>query len=201
MTLIKHNDMVVPWVARWTAEIEDLTLTNKYVVPYLMGGREYNVLNEPNKRGQGDPLFAKVHSRRGARATLNQICQVCGSVKSNLYAVQPRAEGDVTLEPGMTVYGAEMPVCDDCAPYAFTVCPHLQEAERTWLRADFNGVVAAIGGMDVNPPDYFVKIENIPEHFIVKQWVVQLVVTEVLGQMPSAVTPVVEDKEAGTNGS
>lgn len=194
--VILHDNKVVPYVTMWSAEQEQLHAnggapTQASTRPYLLaGGKTLNLQHEPQARGMGEPLWANVASRRFHECLFQNKCQVCGSPvgrEDPLWGILARDAGvdlSEVLKAGMSIWGAEAPVCEPCAVDSMRLCPHLREAERLWIRGHFNGVVAAIGGMSHLAADGIIAVADIPDHFIVKQLVVNIAVTEVVGKNP-----------------
>ncbi len=111
----------VPWSVAWSGE-SSYRLAASTVFPGMV---EVDQVERP---GEGEPLFAAIHVSRHRRAMADLLCHVCGkpTVKRDRY-VFPIASGDlVTLHDGTRQYGCNVPPLHlACARRAARECPHL----------------------------------------------------------------------------
>jgi hypothetical protein len=111
----------VPWSAAWSGE-QSFRLQHSRDFPGMV---EVDQIDRP---GVGEPLFAAIHVSRHRRAMVDQLCHVCGkpTLKRDRYMF-PIASGDlVTMHDGSQQYGCNVPPLHlACARRAARQCPHL----------------------------------------------------------------------------
>jgi len=137
-----HKGLIVPWVARWTAEsIERHPLklmlnpsTKSLHLQYedeRPGDRIEGVLwmRSGDARGEGEPEWKEVHSRRQRACMLDPRCQICGmAIEGGVIPwLLPKAVGNAKTRHGISTMVP--PVCPDCIPVALASCPFLARNE------------------------------------------------------------------------
>ena len=111
----------VPWSAAWSGE-SAFALQPSLDFPGL------TEVDQIEKPGFGEPLFAAVHVTRQRRGIARQLCHVCGrpTVKRDRWMFPVASGGFVTLHDGTIGYGCNVPPLHRaCAARAAAMCPHL----------------------------------------------------------------------------
>jgi hypothetical protein len=111
----------VPWSVAWSGE-QSFRLQRSSIFPGMIE------VDQAERPGVGEPLFAAIHVSRHRRAMAKHLCHVCGrpTVKRDRYMF-PIASGDlVTMHDGSRQYGCNVPPLHlTCARRAARQCPHL----------------------------------------------------------------------------
>jgi len=168
--------MVVPYITSWDSELKSIASpTHRLEVRDVptRGGlvREVYYSDEIphdrdpagvlwgrqiSRRGQGKPMFSKVHAGRQRRAVMKALCQVCGAPSDT------NPEGTLWVlvgnearhwnEHGYTLTG-NPPICAACVPVAQGLCPAVRRhhAVVRARRAEAWGVAGALVGTDDRP--------------------------------------------------
>lgn len=127
---------IVPFVAMWSKEVEDLGLAPYNLVEGFLGPRDRRgVLWQTygDALGEGDPLFAQVHPVRQKMCMEGPYCQVCGTI------LPPKKTPWLVPELSVTEWNTDLrspnarpfvthtpPCCQSCWPVAESLCPHLK---------------------------------------------------------------------------
>lgn len=138
-----EKDQPVPWVTRWTNEVNQTKLQvsitrDGLTLSYADGNEDrdaFGVLwkREGITRG-GTPQFSEINTYR-QRAAMNKcLCQVCGKKiqERPIRWLMSRASLH-HLEDG-TALTISAPTCSPCIPLAVELCPHLKTSDPVILR-------------------------------------------------------------------
>src|SRR5690606_9500589 len=168
--------MVVPYITSWDSELKSIASpTHRLEVRDVptRGGlvREVYYSDEIphdrdpagvlwgrqiSRRGQGKPMFSKVHAGRQRRAVMKALCQVCGPPhKPSPEGRRGVRAGDGTRhwnEREYTLTGNPRS-CAACVPVAQGLCPAVRRhhAVVRARRAEAWGVAGALVGTDDRP--------------------------------------------------
>ena len=166
---INHNALTpyAPYITQWSEEHEppsQLITRPGRGIAYLDENRtdrdKHGVLwfRTLSRRGQGQPLFNKVHPLRQRRAMRGLLCGVCGKPADRnddgvLWLLRDFRDDWPGWPHGMGAI--EPPVCRPCVPLASRLCPSLRKgavAVRA-RHAPIAGVRGALyhGGGDLAP--------------------------------------------------
>lgn len=133
--LPQHNGRPVPWITRWSGEVDDTPMAVSYdehgIYLNYRDGRENReasgVLWKREGIGRhGEPQYSQVNTYRQRAAMDKRLCQVCGSKINERpirwllakQAFNPIEEGKAaTFSP---------PTCSSCIPLALELCPYLK---------------------------------------------------------------------------
>ena len=114
----------VPWSVAWTGE-KAFRVAPSNDFP---GQWEVQQIERP---GEGEPVFAGVHVTRHRRGMTGFLCHVCGkpAPEQDRWIFPVVSGGMVTLHDGSQLYGGNVPpVHKACAERAARLCPHLRRA-------------------------------------------------------------------------
>lgn len=107
--LMRHNDILVPYVARWSSESDYFIRPDKYA-------EESPALFTRGMRGDGTPNFASLHPGRQRECQSLSLCALCGSKLVRRFTIdlakdqQNRVGQPILLSP---------PMCATCWLYMF----------------------------------------------------------------------------------
>lgn len=110
-----------PWSVAWSGE-QAFRLQPSKDFPGMVE------VDQAERPGEGEPLFASVHVARHRRGMVGQLCHVCGkpTSKRDRYMFPIASGGFVTMADGSVQYGCNVPPLHlACAKTARRLCPHL----------------------------------------------------------------------------
>jgi hypothetical protein len=131
-----QQKLVVPFVALWSSEKEDVGKVGLEGDGNIDGPRDQRgIFWQPygDTMGVGRPLFAEVHPIRQKMCMEGPYCQVCGTKMPNKnvpWIVPPATNSewdrDLSSPDSRPFITHTPPTCRDCWPVAMTLCPHLK---------------------------------------------------------------------------
>lgn len=111
----------VPWSVAWSGE-QKFRLQRSATFPGMV---EVDQIDRP---GDGEPIFAAVHVGRQRRGMVEHLCHVCGkpTAKGERWMFLVASGGLVDMGDGTRQYGCNVPPLHlACAKRARAQCPHL----------------------------------------------------------------------------
>lgn len=122
--LLMFGNTPVPKTASWTAEEQMFIAPCAY-----FGGRK--AISQPERQGDGTPLFGKPHMIRQRRAIALCLCDLCGrsiktSTKVSLSHARPQPHG----ADGWAILQVEPMLHAECAAMCVLFCPSLKRDVR-----------------------------------------------------------------------
>jgi hypothetical protein len=129
----------VPYVAVWSSETERYVATCRY-----SGGRE--ALFSKGKRGEGEPVWGKMHEARQRETCATARCQVCNCKLNDERRFGMDAPQMMQHQGKVYQVLTEPPCCARCARYSMEHCPGIRKRlEDGSLRCFEVFAYAAIG--------------------------------------------------------
>lgn len=117
-TQLRWGNIPIPYVALWSSELHQpfIQYCPFAQAPALCSG---------GKRGEGKPVFGKMHEARQREVVARKFCQVCRQRPNDgrLFCMEVPA----LLQNGMRSYPlfTEPPVCFACGEWSLSNCPGL----------------------------------------------------------------------------
>lgn len=144
--LIRWKGRVVPWVTRWSGEVNDELLSVGVAGGRVIYGDEsvidrddHGVLWTRFRAGRkGTPEFKAVHPGRQRQGVLAPRCQTCGVVLRDQDALWPVKSRDIPLDVAAlagSLTTSDPPLCQRCAPLSAQLCPFLRRGAVSYGHA------------------------------------------------------------------
>lgn len=135
-TLPQWNGRPVPWVTRWTGEVNDdkykvFRENNRLSIGYEDRNEnrdEFGVLwKREGLTRAGEPQYAEVNTYRQRAAMNKRMCQVCGSKIDERPIRWLITQDQLHAHEEGTAITRSAPTCSPCIPLARKLCPHLKK--------------------------------------------------------------------------
>lgn len=141
-TLPQWEGHVVPWVARWTGEVNNDALTvsmhvqsQQLALSYKDAREihdEFGILWKREGLGRtGEPEFAQYNTFRQRSCMHYRRCQVCGSkITDRVITWLMPKQALRFVDEGICITDSP-PTCASCIPVAQELCPHLKDPQNS----------------------------------------------------------------------
>lgn len=173
-----HGVMLpVPWVTLWAPEEE----AKPKFRPYHSRWGVVTLRVEPDMQGEGEPMWARVHTGRSFRSVRRGLCQVCGQ-PGDLWRTTENAEPSHAigwegvrseLKAGDSLVVTEPATCGRCVKVAERLCPNVRdEGPWSWWHVErgpiCGGMFGPAEGREARPV-LLIEGERPPRGWVMKQ--------------------------------
>lgn len=141
--LPQHDGKPVPWVTRWTGEVNQARLQVSHDrdglhVEYADGNEEREAGGLLWKREgivrRGTPQFSELNTYRQRAAMRKRLCQVCGTKINERPIRWLMAQAQLQPVEGGAAVTISPPTCSACIPLALELCPFLEQGGYVILK-------------------------------------------------------------------
>lgn len=177
-SLPRHGNRIVPWVARWSSELQGASIEDPspvqpeggitFGLAVLEDGREAWMMDSPglmrdghgylwfpdpddDSLRTGKPLFSQLNATRARRSVDELLCQVCGGSVVDARGRSYWLVPATYVQRGTHVTTSHPPVCPRCRPIAESMCPALQSRVWNYLAVHRVEVAGAVGDLFAEP--------------------------------------------------
>ncbi len=160
--LLHYGDQVVPWVSRWTGEVQNTSVAVRLTragaeVAYEDGnelrGRNGVLWQREGIDRSGEPMFGVVNTHRQAAALRKLLCDVCGR-RIDGRPISWLVPDALLTQDGDDVLTTQAPTCPDCEPIAMSLCPFLgRRTAKLWRARVIEHDIFGVSGFTLTVPE------------------------------------------------